>query len=70
VSSCSPRLPVSARTRTGLIGQIIRERGDEISDFELGDWADGVFHRRPRDERLDARLGTAVLLENRELWNA
>ncbi len=36
-----------ARQRTdpgpGLIGQIIREHGDEISDFDLGGLADGAF---------------------------
>ena len=39
----------------GLIGQIIREHGDEINDFDLGGLADGVVHRRPRDVGLDAR---------------
>ncbi len=53
----------------GLIGQIIREHGDEINDFELGGLADGVFTGGLETSASMLALGTAVLLENRELWN-
>src|SRR3954447_3929771 len=53
----------------GLIGQIIREHGEEITDFELGGLADGVFTGGLETSASMIALGTAVLLENRELWN-
>jgi cytochrome P450 len=53
----------------GLIGQIIREHGAEITDFELGGLADGVFTGGLETSASMLALGTAVLLENRELWN-
>jgi cytochrome P450 len=53
----------------GLIGQIIREHGDEINDFELGGLADGVFTGGLETSASMLALGTTVLLENRELWN-
>ena len=53
----------------GLIGQIIREHGDDINDFELGGLADGVFTGGLETSASMLALGTAVLLENRELWN-
>ncbi len=53
----------------GLIGQIIRDHGDEINDFELGGLADGVFTGGLETSASMLALGTAVLLENRELWN-
>jgi len=53
----------------GLIGQIVREHGDEITDFELGGLADGVFTGGLETSASMLALGTAVLLENRELWN-
>jgi cytochrome P450 len=66
-------LAEAARQRSdpgpGLIGQIIREHGDEISDFELGGLADGVFTGGLETSASMLALGTAVLLENRELWN-
>ena len=52
----------------GLIGQIIREHGDEINDFDLGGLADGVFTGGLETSASMLALGTAVLLENRELW--
>jgi cytochrome P450 len=65
-------LAEAARQRTnpgpGLIGQIIREHGDEISDFDLGGLADGVFTGGLETSASMLALGTAVLLENRELW--
>ncbi len=48
----------------GLIGQIIRERGDEISDFDLGGLADGVFNGGQETSASMLALGTAVLLEH------
>ena len=66
-------LAETARQRTnpgpGLIGQIIREHGDEISDFDLGGLADGVFTGGLETSASMLGLGSAVLLENRELWN-
>jgi cytochrome P450 len=66
-------LAETARQRTnpgpGLIGQIIREHGDEINDFDLGGLADGVFTGGLETSASMLALGTAVLLENRELWN-
>jgi cytochrome P450 len=53
----------------GLIGQIVREHGDEISDFDLGGLADGVFTGGLETSASMLALGTAVLLENRELWD-
>jgi cytochrome P450 len=53
----------------GLIGQIVREHGDDISDWELGGLADGVFTGGLETSASMLALGTAVLLENRELWN-
>ena len=66
-------LAEAARQRTnpgpGLIGQIIREHGDDITDFELGGLADGVFTGGLETSASMLALGTAVLLEDRELWN-
>ncbi len=53
----------------GLIGQLIREHGDEITDFELGGLADGVFTGGLETSASMLALGTAVLLEDRELWD-
>src|SRR3954447_540088 len=50
----------------GLIGQIIREHGDEISDFDLGGLADGVFTGGLETSASMLALGTAVLLEHPE----
>ncbi len=66
-------LAETARQRTdpgpGLIGQIIREHGDEINDFDLGGLADGVFTGGLETSASMLALGTAVLLENRDLWD-
>ena len=48
----------------GLIGQIIREHGDEINDFELAGLADGVFTGGLETSASMLALGTAVLLEH------
>ena len=50
----------------GLIGQIIREHGDEISDFDLAGLADGVFTGGLETSASMLALGTAVLLEHPE----
>jgi cytochrome P450 len=50
----------------GLIGQIIREHGDEINDFDLGGLADGVFTGGLETSASMLALGTAVLLNHRD----
>jgi cytochrome P450 len=50
----------------GLIGQIIREHGDEINDFELAGLADGVFTGGLETTASMLALGTGVLLEHPE----
>jgi cytochrome P450 len=52
----------------GLIGRIIREHGDEIDDHELGGLADGVFTGGMETSAGMLALGTAVLLERRDVW--
>ncbi len=52
----------------GLIGQIIREHGDEVSDFDLAGLADGAFTGGLETSASMLALGTAVLLERRDLW--
>jgi cytochrome P450 len=54
----------------GLIGQIIREHGDEINDFELAGLADGVFTGGLETSASMLALGTAVLLDHREDYRA
>jgi cytochrome P450 len=67
-------LAETARQRTdpgpGLIGQIIREQGDAISDFDLGGLADGVFTGGLETSASMLALGTSVLLQHRELWKS
>ncbi|RLV48604.1 cytochrome P450 [Nocardioides mangrovicus] len=53
----------------GLIGQIIREHGDEISDFDLGGLADGVFTGGLETSASMLALGTAMLADDRETWH-
>ncbi len=48
----------------GLIGQIIREHGSEINDFDLGGLADGVFTGGLETSASMLALGTAVLLDH------
>jgi cytochrome P450 len=52
----------------GLIGQIIREHGDEITDFDLAGLADGAFTGGLETSASMLALGTATLLEDRDLW--
>jgi cytochrome P450 len=54
----------------GLIGQIIREHGEEINDFDLGGLADGVFTGGLETSASMLALGTSVLLQQRELWKS
>lgn len=65
-------LAEAARQRTnpgpGLVGQLIREHGDEINDFDLGGLADGVFTGGLETSASMLALGLATLLEDRELW--
>jgi cytochrome P450 len=50
----------------GLVGQIIREHGDEIDDFDLAGLADGAFTGGLETSASMLALGTAVLLRNPE----
>lgn len=50
----------------GLIGHIIRERGDEISDTDLAGLADGVFLGGYETSASMLALGTLVLLQHPE----
>jgi cytochrome P450 len=50
----------------GLVGQIIREHGDEISDFDLAGLADGAFTGGLETSASMLALGTAVLLAHPE----
>lgn len=52
----------------GLIGQLLREHGDAVSDLELGGLADGVFTGGLETSASMLALGTARLLQDRELW--
>jgi cytochrome P450 len=52
----------------GLIGQIVREHGDEINDFDLGGLADGAFTGGLETSASMLALGTLVLLQRRDLW--
>ena len=52
----------------GLIGQIIREHGDEISDFDLAGLADGAFTGGLETSASMLGLGTAVLLDRPDVW--
>jgi cytochrome P450 len=54
----------------GLIGQIIREHGDEINDFDLAGLADGVFTGGLETTASMLALGTAVLLEDPDTYAA
>jgi cytochrome P450 len=62
-----------ARQRTdpgpGLIGQIIREHGHEINDFDLGGLADGAFTGGLETSASMLALGTVVLLGRRDLYD-
>lgn len=54
----------------GLIGQIVREHGDEVTDVELGGLADGVMTGGLETSASMLALGAARLLEDRALWHA
>lgn len=53
----------------GLIGQIIREHGNEISDYDLAGLADGVFNGGMETSASMLAMGTAVLLGDRTSWD-
>jgi cytochrome P450 len=53
----------------GLVGQIIREHGDEISDFDLAGLADGAFTGGLETSASMLALGTALLLEHPEWYS-
>ena len=67
-------LAETARQRTdpgpGLIGQIIRDSGDQINDFDLGGLADGAFNGGMETSASMLALGTVLLLQNPELWKS
>lgn len=52
----------------GLIGQIVRDHGDEISDYDLGGLADGAFTGGMETSAGMLALGSAVLLDHPETW--
>lgn len=52
----------------GLIGQIIREHGDEIDDFDLAGLADGVFTGGMETSAAMLAMGSAVLLGHAAAW--
>jgi cytochrome P450 len=54
----------------GLIGDIIREQGDDISDFDLAGLADGVFTGGLETSASMLALGTAVLLDHHDDYRA
>jgi cytochrome P450 len=54
----------------GLVGQIIREHGDDINDFDLGGLADGVFTGGLETSASMLALGTAVLLNHPDEYAA
>ncbi len=57
------------RPGSGLIGQLIRDHGDEINDFDLGGLADGVFTGGLETSASMLALGTSELLQDRPLWD-
>lgn len=52
----------------GLIGQILREHGEEINDFDLAGLADGVFNGGMETSASMLAMGSAVLLGNPEAF--
>ncbi|CUR59264.1 Cytochrome P450 [metagenome] len=54
----------------GLIGQIVRDHGDDINDYDLGGLADGVFTGGMETSAGMLALGTAVLLGEPEIWGS
>lgn len=54
----------------GLVGHIIREQGEAISDFDLGGLADGVFTGGLETSASMLALGTAVLLNHPDEYAA
>ncbi len=54
----------------GLIGQILRDHGDEINDFDLAGLADGVFNGGMETSASMLAMGSAVLLQHPEAYRA
>jgi cytochrome P450 len=54
----------------GLIGQIIRDSGEQINDFDLGGLADGAFNGGMETSASMLALGTVLLLQKPELWKS
>lgn len=52
----------------GLIGQLVRDHGEEVSDFELGGLADGVFTGGLETSASMLALGVAHMAQDREAW--
>jgi cytochrome P450 len=52
----------------GLVGQILRDHGDSVSDHDLGGLADGAFTGGLETSASMLSLGTAVLLEHPEVY--
>lgn len=52
----------------GLVGQLIREHGDSVSDFDLGGLADGAFTGGLETSASMLALGTALLTEHPEVY--
>ena len=53
----------------GLVGQIVRDHGDRVSDHDLGGLADGAFTGGLETSASMLSLGTAVLLEHPQVWD-
>lgn len=53
----------------GLVGQIIRDHGEELSDVDLGGLADGAFTGGLETSASMLALGTAVLLEHPQWYH-
>src|SRR5215213_2955023 len=53
----------------GLVGQLLREHGDGVGDHDLGGLADGVFTGGLETSASMLSLGTAVLLEHRDVYS-
>ena len=56
------------RPGEGLVGHLVREHGDRVSDHELGGLADGAFTGGLETSASMLSLGTAVLLEHPEVF--
>lgn len=66
-------IEAAARQRSnpgeGLLGSLVRNHGDAISDVELGSFADGLFLGGYETSASMLSLGTLLLLQNREAYD-